>query len=182
MELSVTVTGLETLDEDLKAFQAELAGKVTASMDGVGERMKDALAAHIETDVYGAYSPRQYKRRSEDGSRGKPLSDMTANAKVYNKGAGLSLHYKPTGDHEIRKWSGVDGDDLIGRIEKKDPMYHFYPTEGEIPDRPFWQNFVSEMIEGGALDDYFAAEMLLQGIVVEREDGGVLREPGDGEY
>lgn len=180
MELTVRVSGLESIDEDFKAFQAELSAAVRGAMDDVGERMKDALRRHIEQDVYEAYTPEVYQRRSENLLLGTPLNNMDANAYVWNHGAGLTLDYLPTGEHETRKWSGADGDALVGRIEKKSPPYNW--GDEKVPARPFFQNFVDEMTAQGELGRFFVEAMRAQGIVVEDDGAGVARESGDGEY
>lgn len=180
MELTVKVSGLESIDEDFKAFQAELSAAVRGAMDDVGERMKDALKRHIEQDVYDEYSPKVYQRRSENLLRGTPLNNMDANTFVFNKGAGLTLDYLPTGEHEVKKWSDEDGDDLVGRIEKKSPPYNW--GDDQVPARPFFQNFVDKMTTQGELGRYFIDAMRDQGVIVEDDGAGVVRESGDGEY
>lgn len=180
MELNVTVSGLESIDNDWKAFQADFTEKLRKAMDDVGADMLDALKKHIISDVYGAYRPKTYQRRSKDESLGTPLSDMAKNATVYNKGAGVTLDYSPTGAHANENWHTADGNDLIGRIEKKSPPY-FQKAQNKVPERPFWQNFVNEMVDQGELERYFAAAMAMQGEIVET-GGAVTREPQDGEY
>lgn len=179
--LDINVSGEESIDADFKAFQKELISSVEKAMDDVGADMIEALKKHIETDVYKAYpNPKEYERRSKNSELGRALNDMKANTTVYNKGAGVSLEYKPTGEHENSAWHTADGDDLIGRIEKKNPPY-FKKAQGMVPERPFWQNFVNEMIEGEELERFFVSAMLMRGVEIE-ESGGVVRESGDGDY
>lgn len=180
MDLSIRISGLESIDEDFKAFQSEVSAAVRGAMDGVGERMKDALKRHIEQDVYEAYTPKVYQRRSENLLLGTPLNNMDANTYIFNKGAGVTLDYLPTGDHAVAKWSGADGDALVGRIEKKSPPYNW--GDDQVPERPFFQNFTDEMTDGGALARYFAEAMLEQGVIVEEDGSGVVRDGEDGAY
>ena len=174
------MTGLESIEEDLKAFQTQLASAVQASMDEVGEDMKEALLRHINEDVYAVYEPKVYKRRSENFLRGTPLNDMDENTYIWNKGAGVTLQYLPTGEHETQRWSGADGDALVGRIERKDPAYNW--GNSRVPKRPFFQNFVAEMTDEGELERLFIRAMRSQGMDVESDGTGVVREQEDGEY
>ena len=180
MELTIGISGLESLDKDLKDMQTRIETAVRNSMDTIGVQMKDALKTHIETDVYDAYTPTVYKRRSEHPSLGTPLNDMDANTYIFNKGAGVTLVYLPTGDHAVSKWSGADGDNLVGRIEKKSPAYNW--GDDDVPERPFFQNFVSEMTDEGELERFFMEAMAGNGFIVESDGSGVIRESEDGYY
>lgn len=190
MDITVTVTGLESIDKDLYSELEKIKAAAQATLPIIGREAAFALQSHIETDVYDAdaYTPRVYKRRSEHPSLGRPLSDVktyvTANIHPATEGTwtGIDIYYKPSGEHKNAKWSDADGNELIGRIEKKDPPYNWEPKNGPpIPPRPFWQNFVSEMTDGGKFAEYFQAAMLAQGYVVEN-DTGVEREAADGDY
>lgn len=156
------------------------------------EDMKDALWTHIKEDVYAGYQPTEYLRRKDHTGMGESLLDTLKNkertqniAEMKNGKLIFGLSYEPTAEHENPEWIDPDmtPDQLIGRIEKKQPKYNFNPKKGEIPDRPFWQNFVSEMIEGGrfarVLDD-----ILKQTGIAEPGDSisGVMRDSSDGNY
>ena len=177
--LNFKVSGESSIDKDLNAFKAELGTKVAKAMDDVGADMVELLKKHIISDVYEAYPrPKVYKRRSDNSSLGTPLSDMEKNTIVFNKGAGVSVAYIPMGAHAYRKWHTDDKDQIIGKIEKKSPPYKW--GNDTVPERPFWQYFVSELIEGGELDRYFASAMMMQGEIVEPT--GVIRQADDGDY
>ena len=75
----------------------------------------------------------------------------------------------------------VHGDDLIGRIENWNPRYSYPPRRKRLPARPFWRNFVSEMVDDGMAEHFFARAMREQGDDVI-EDGSIVRESGDGDY
>ena len=80
------------------------------------------------------------------------------------------------------EFNKVDGDDLIGRIEKHDPEYNWLPKKGkQIPNRPFWQNFVDEMVDDAELERFFVNAMKTQGFEIEI-GCGVERETSDGKY
>lgn len=179
MILTIQETWGSSLENDVKAFKAELSAAMGKAMDEVGADMQEALARHIETDVYPAYQPKMYERRYDNGG----LVAQARSAKVYNHGAGVSLEYKPDGTHPtISGWHKVDGDDLIGRIEKHSPEYNWLPKRGkQIPNRPFWQNFVDEMVEDAELERFFVNAMKAQGFEIEI-GGGVERDSQDGQY
>lgn len=181
--LRVEVIGENSIDEELTAFLKQTINPaVTKALDSVGVDMAGALKRHIQTDVYDAYTPKVYERRSEHPGAGTPLDDMNANALTYNHGSSLTFAYKPTGEHSNPTWHSVDGDDLIGRIEKHDPEYRWLPKNGTLPNRPFWQNFVNEMIDQKEMEYYFVAAMIMQGITDITADGDLTRESGDGQY
>ena len=79
---------------------------------------------------------------------------MNASATVYSDerdgGMNLTLLYHPSGSTDGNGEPidpHVDGDDLINRIEKNDPAYNW----GRRPkNRPFFRNFVEEMLDGRA--------------------------------
>lgn len=174
--LHIKVSGEKEIDAEFQAFQKELAKEVTAAMNDVGSDMQLELASHIQDDVYDAYSPKKYQRRGNGGG----LIAQAQTAKIYNHGAGVSLEYKPSGAHSNPDWHTADANDLISRIETKDPPY-FKRAQAKVPPRPFWQNFVNEMVDGGALEDSFVRAMLMQGEDVVA-DGNLTRDANDGVY
>lgn len=178
--MEININGGGTLEQDVAAFQLALGKLVGSAMNDVGTDMQDALARHIETDVYEAYSPVSYKRRSENGGLGTPLNDMNANSHIYNHGAGVSIEYKPTGGHANEAWHTADGDALTRRLETKSPPY-FKRAQGRVPPRPFWQEFVDEVVDGGMAEHFFAAAMRRLGEEVT-EDGNLVRDANDGVY
>jgi hypothetical protein len=190
IELKFEVTGQASLDAEFRGFQALLADGMKKSLLEVNAKMQEALKEHIEQDVYYAYVPRVYERRSLNPGFGTPLSDLQANVgfsvtevQMHEKGVGgqTRFQYKPTGQHANSVWSGTDGDALIGRLENKSPAYRW--GNRKVPERPFWQNFVDEMVDGGKAEDFFVDGMNFYAPQLEVEaGGGVERESGDGDY
>lgn len=176
----ININGNGTLDSDMLTFQSEIVKMVSSAMNDVGADMQDALARHIDKDIYNMYSPVRYERRSENGGLGTPLNDIKANSRIYNHGAGVSLEYKPTGDHANASWHTADADELIRRIETKSPPY-FPKAQKRVPSRPFWQNLVNELVDEGMAEHYFAAAMRRRGEEVI-EDGAIIRDANDGVY
>lgn len=190
IELKFDVTGQNSLDAEFRGFQALLASGMKKSLQEVNAQMQAALKEHIVQDVYHAYTPRVYERRSQNPGLGTPLSDLNANVgfsvtevQIHEKGVGGQTRflYKPTGDHANSAWSGTDGDALIGRIERKDPPYKW--GNRKVPMRPFWQNFVDEMVDAGKAEEFFVDGMNFYAPQLEVEaGGGVERESSDGDY
>lgn len=185
-EIGISVTASElnyqALTEDLgNILSAEAMGRVANEVYG---DMKDSLQEHIRTDVYSEYKPKVYKRRREYAGFGPALINIDRNSvpiiKPGKGGAQVGIIYMPSGEHERERWHTADGDDLIGRIEKKDPPYTWDAKKRKpIPPRPFWQNFVDEMVGSG-----FAASVsrAFKGEGIEISDISVEREPEDGNY
>lgn len=179
---------------DMSALTKELNIPVEAwkaALLNVKDRMESSLKEHIQEDVYKAYKPRVYKRRSKNPAYGTPLIDIDDNtypeggAHAYPDGKGgfkININYMPTGEHTVYKWSsagpnGVNGSDLISRIEKNDPPYRWPPSPVE---RPFWQKYVEEMIDGGGFAEALQQGFASQGYQVTIDS--VTRTPDDGNY
>ena len=70
----------------------------------------------------------------------------------------------------------MDGDDLINRIEKKDPEYNW---RRKPPKRPFFRNFVEEMLDGRAEETLVRAMNGADPTLGMAADMGVIREEDD---
>ena len=184
MDIRVTVSGLESIDQDLEAELGKIQVAAQSAMTNVARETAYVLKSHIEHDVYDAYTPKVYQRRSKDPGLGRPLSDIksyfTAHVHPLSAGvwAGVDMYYQPKGEHTVSAWADADGNDLIRRIEENNPPYKWPPTPVE---RPFWQNFVTEMTNSGKFGELFAASMLVQGYNVESKTD-VERDTEDGQY
>ena len=196
---SVVAEGLENIDEDVRQFKNELIKNIVSALPSVMDDARSHLKKHIDEDVYSksVYSPKVYKRRSDDNSWGTPLNNMEANTQVVSPSGGnvggqlmvtTTLYYHPTGEHTVNKWSSttttptvnnVDNDDLIARIEKKDPAYNW--GQGEVPPRPFWQKFITEMVDNGELEKLFVDAMKGKDATTVA-DGQIYEQPLDREY
>lgn len=184
------VTGQNSLDAEFRRFKALLAMSMKKALEQTNADMQEALKRHIESDVYAAYKPLVYERRSENGGMGAPLSDLKTNVgfsdtqvsvEPQGVGAMTQFHFIPTGEHTVSRWHTADGNELIGRIERKNPPYTW--GNNSVPERPFWQNFVDEMIDEGGAAEMFERAMTLIAPTLELEaDGSIIREPNDGTY
>lgn len=192
ISVSVQASGFEEIEKEAKRlFTVSVAKELS---NAVYADMKAALEDHIREDVYREYTPKKngYERRSDDPNRGVSLlasvedEDYTKQLDPLDYATGnviAGLSYEPTGEHENWRWSDTGGDELIGRIEKKEPKYNWEPRDGSLKERPFWQNFVTEMIEGGRFARVVEEELKRMGIAEKTDHiSGVTRENADGNY
>lgn len=186
--VKIEASGFEEIEKEAKLILNAKASREISN--AVYADMKEALEQHVKDDVYRSYYPEKYLRRSENPSFGTSLQKSAETAKQigpfdYSTMEWVGgLDYEPTGEHENSEWYGVDGDLLIGRIEKKEPPYQYEPRKGKgIPKRPFWQLFVEELIEGGRLERTVEAELKRLGIAEPGDHiTGVIRDDADGNY
>lgn len=166
-------------EADLAALEMQVKNAFRASRKALADDMRECLQDHIEVEVYDAFQPTEYVRREGNGG----LYDMKASATVYSDerdgGMNLTLLYQPSGatdgeGNEIEPH--VDGDDLINRIEKRNPPYNWRRK----PDaRPFFRNFVEEMIGGRAEKTMVYGMNAADPTLNVAADGGVERESDD---
>ena len=187
-------TGIDSFDAELSAFMNKLATTTKRSVETALGEAREILKQKIITEVENddVYEPKVYKRRSEGSGRGAPLSDMDAYSQIIepvavNVNGNLQvtsrLYYNPQGGHKVSKWHTADYDELIGRIEKKDPPYTWEPKNGEIPARPFWQHFVNQMVDEKDLERFFISAINMYDTSLDiQADGDLIRESRDGTY
>lgn len=188
--------------------EALSADKMQRIAESIGNVMKETLEHRIEEDVYKEYRPHVYPRRSEHPGYGVALNDMEKTVTLFPKSipgkAEVTFVYQPSGEHSgtfgdfydenklLRlhkkasdpiKPNPVHGDDLIRRIETG-RGYDYHPSSKDrhpfTEPRPFWGNFVSEMLEGGEFDRAVTDAFRAEGIEIENVH--TERENGDGNY
>ena len=155
--LKVTISGLETIDDDINAFMPRVDKATTAGLKAVASDMKANLKKHIQEDVYDAYSPVKYIRRHESGGM---ISDNTMSyaigrsSLIFEYAHPTSPSYWKSG---VKHWYDYDdGDDAIKAIQSGEGYPTATPDAGE---RPFWSNFIKEFFEGGMAEVSFVAGM-----------------------
>lgn len=160
----------EIWKELMTEFQNE-EPKLQAAMQEVADATLETLKEHIKKDVYDQWNPTEYVRRYESGG----LIDFSP---IHpNVGSGeLTIRYQPDGSSS--QWRDpASGDALIGRIESGNG----YEWRRHPGPRPFWQNFVNEMIDSKFAAAYDLAMMAQFGS--DYEGGTVVeRQAGDGDY
>lgn len=195
----VTIQGEETLTNDLNDYVFSLRDPIWEGFSAVADEMTNSLQAHIQKDVYDAYEPKSYPRRSNSGGIrfGIPLNDARQMVVEHPTALSLSFTYEPSGYHSGRMQDALDaynarnepkartesrwnqplkphpvhGDALIRRIQTG-RGYDWIPPKGmnRFPARPFWDNFVEEQ-KNGALIDAFAYG-ISRGVSDFRLEGG----------
>ena len=208
--LDIKIESEESLDDDLKEFKNVLMSYAMTALFSVQDAMFNSLHEHINKDVYDVYHPTDYPRRKDNPQFGTPLDDVLNYGsligpfnKIYASGD-FSLHggisYDPRGEHcgttadldpdskyydadnpKPLKPNPVHENDLIRRIETGEG-YDWKVPKVVYKGRPFWQNFVKEMIEGGQIAVAFRYDMISHGVDVEMTYDEVEREPQDGDY
>lgn len=153
----VTVSGEETLTNDLNDNLNAMRGPIRDGLRFVGSEMIVDLQRHIQKDWYEAWGdPKEYERRTDDPSRGTPLGD-DSNMHTDVHDMSLSFVYTPNGRHVNHAWQKRDGDKLIEVIQTNSG-WSWQPrkdTKGRpIIGRPFWNNFAEEQFNGAAFDAF----------------------------
>lgn len=204
MNIRLSVSGTESIEAEFRKLGNEFFAVVQKSViPMVGEQMKAALKRHVEDDVYRAYHARVYIRRDGSPGFGTALSDMENTVMIGTAGGrGMSFDYRPSGSNSAttadlrpgNKYYNADnpepikpeekavhGDDLIRRIETG-VGYDWQFRDDGPGERPFWQNFVNEMIDG-AYELFFADAVQHSGYPeFTMFPGSLERQDGDGEY
>lgn len=151
--ISFKLTGTGELDKEYKAFDTKVLRGMKAGLMAVGSELTKQLQQHVQTDVYDAYTPKSYIRRTNKGG----LIDSRY-MKTSQRSMSVELTYLPSGYNP--NYDGEDflnGDDLIRSIETSN--YTWEGTE-EIPERHFWNNFVDEAVgPNGWTEKVFVAAM-----------------------
>ena len=171
-------------EQDIAALEAQVKCALMQAGTALQDDMKVCLHEHIDSDVYGAFEPAAYVRRGDDGG----LSDMEKNTSSspppseFGGGVTVRLDYTPDGqtDGMGRELTvHADGDSLIGRIEHRTPDYP-RPPHRSPGDRPFFRNFVQEMVDGGRAEETLVRAMnaVVPSLGVTA-DGSVIREEDD---
>ena len=166
----------ETVNEDMVRIEKEIYNAVSNAMPYLADTMKNRLKEHIEDDVYRAYTPKAYPRRSENPSFGTALNDVETNTVTVIGNDSVIIDYLPDGFHSgtkknlLGKYSQdstapiipnpAHGDDLVRRIETGEGYdWHFNEA------RPFFTKFTSDMLEGGE-----AEKALVEGMKMAKPD------------
>lgn len=183
--MSMKIVGkFSGFEADLAALEMQVQNAALTAGRILQEDMRSCLTEHIVEDVYDSYDPDYYARRMSDGglldidknTAGSPPPSLSAS------GVEIELQYEPDGrtdgdGNEIDYH--VDGDDLINRIEKKNPPYNWRMANTRIPARPFFRNFVEEMIGGRAENTMVFGMNAADPALGVAADGGVVRESED---
>lgn len=169
--VSARITGL---DEDMAALEQRFKAALAGAMPTLREDLSQCLFEHVQGDVYEKFDPKEYIRRGEYGG----LADIDGNTQFTVSEDSVSMDYQPSGESEQVE-SPLNGDALIGRIEHLDPPYDWTRRP---PARPFFENFVTEMVEDGRAEKKLVWAMNQQDGELEIEANGCTSREGDEGY
>lgn len=160
----------EIRNEFLNELKNTVTPALESAMNDVLAESKSILASHVQKDVYDKWTPSTYQRSGE-------LKDIESTTRgSYADAQTMRLEYEPSGESE--QWQNpLNDNDLIRRIESGSG-YEWYPHPGA---RPFWRNFVNEMIESGFASAFDNAMFFKFGSDYEGATS-VERESVDGDY
>lgn len=145
MQISVNVFGQEELQKELKEEVRQIDERAHLALFPLGFEIGKTLDRHLRSDWYEEYSPSMYQRRTDDPSLGNGL--MSPAYKDYDiTGKRLTFTYEPSGEHQIEAFHDRDGDELIDSIQ--------FGKDISAPPRPFWENTLDELENGGILNGF----------------------------
>lgn len=188
----VTVDGLESIDADLNAAMLDLKHCCGNGTKVLTSELISRLTHHIASDVYMAYTPKSYPRRVLNPNFGPSLMDSST-METRAEDLVAELIYTPSGRHsglmkdtldadgdggpdgmKPLKPHPVHGDALIERIQTGSGYDWNLPKD--FPGgRPFWNNFVTEMQNGGAWSAFEKGFTAL----ASKDDWTLVREGGE---
>ena len=170
-------------EQDVATLEKQVKGALLSAGTVLQEDMKSCLSEHINADVYEAYEPIAYVRRGSKGGlldMGKNTSESPQPQEI-DGNVVIQLNYEPSGDTDGNGEPidpHVDGDALIGRIERREPDYNWNRVRSP-EDRPFFHNFVEEMLDGRAEETLVRAMNGADPTLGMAADMGVIREEDD---
>lgn len=145
---NVTIEGIESIQQDLNTETTQIYQAIPTALQQVGSDMIATLQKHINDEWYHRYTPRSYKRRTDNPALGTPLGSES-NMAYSVSGASLDFTYIPTGEHQNNSWHTRDGDDLIDSIQ-------LGKLAGSPPPRPFWNSFVNDEEHNGVINSFIS--------------------------
>jgi hypothetical protein len=175
MNISITQVDFPTeeITKEMGAALREIEPQIEAAMHDVAGQARESLLKHIYEDVYDKWNPSAYERRYT-GSGG--LASLYASLTESVSSSRILMEYYPSGQHP--QWrKPLDGDGMISRIESG-TGYEWRKHPGP---RPFWTNFVDEMVDRGFGNAFDFAMFAQFGADYEGQTQ-VEREAIDGDY
>lgn len=154
------VQGIESIQEDYDEFNRKVSRATEYGLKALASELTPALQRHIQSDVYAAYTPKQYQRRYVYPQYGRSIySEKNMSWNLVNRSGGqrsVEFTYEPNGrnTHYPNSDYFVDGDSLI-TVLQEDRGYLWLKSGSIGKERPFWRNFVDEVVQSG--DQWFVA-------------------------
>lgn len=153
MDLTISVSGFDTVQEDIDHAAKDILKRIPSALQTVGNELEEKLKLYAHDIWYSGYAPEKYDRRTDDPSLGTPLAASSNIEKTVN-GASLLFSYEPVSDHVKPYWQGrADGDFLINILQTAKGGHWAYHTP-PIPKRPYWNAFLDDLESGGAINAF----------------------------
>ena len=140
-------------------------------VDEVAEEVGDIIHKHVISDVYGAYTPVEYQRRSDGISdRDNIVGELVGDGKIFVKNIAepnesvFGTAYAPGDDTEFSKWINYGLSPMLYR--GKDGNTHRLPTNS--PERPFMDNAREEVRQTKAHIKVLQSELEKKGIKTKK--------------
>lgn len=162
MRITAQINGLK---EDLEKENKKIKIQIDRALNYVASEMEENLRQHLWEDWHEKYFPKEYIRRTDNYSYGRPLGGGK-NFHIEVKNGLLTFDYEPTGKHQVTVWYDRDGNDLIEWIQKE---------HGDIPPRPFWNNFIDEQINEKILENFVKGMSAKYKVEINSEDTNGLQ-------
>lgn len=175
--------GVESIQSDFDEFHLEVNRATNYGLKTLASELAPALQRHIQSDVYAAYTPEQYQRRYLHPQYGRSIySEKNMRWDLVNRSGeqrSVEFTYEPDGRNTRYPTADyyADGDSLI-TVLQEDKGY-LWPNSGSIGrERPFWSNFVDEVVRDG--DKWFVAGVNQSDPSLQaKSDGALIREASD---
>lgn len=145
----------ETLEDDLKKMLPKIQKAIGVGLKVVQSDMQDCLQDWVQYEVYDGYNPTEYQRR---GYNGGMIADNSMMGII--RGNSLTFSYWFSGYNEAYPYSPryYTADEIIKTIQSGNN--YLWNVQGkDIPERPFWDDFLNEQINKGRAEITLARAM-----------------------
>lgn len=168
---------MERLNAEVSSALGDVEKKIPGALQFVGAEMQDALVRHLWEDWYEAWGPPLDYGRDTDKN---PAKSLISKKRMFVEVNGGTLLFDYLDTKRRAKYSALNGEvagpwrepDQVIKIISRNAGWEFEPHEDligrPIMRRPFWNNFVKEMMNGGLIDS-FVIGMQFQGETVQKE-------------
>lgn len=181
--LTFKVQGIESIQSEFDEFNRKVIRATDYGLKSLASELTPALQRHIQSDVYAAYTPEQYQRRYDHPQYGRSLfSEKNMSWNIVNQSGGqrgVEFTYEPNGQntHYPNADHYLDGDSIISVLQE-DKGYLWLNSGSIGEERPFWDNFVEEIVQEG--DKWFAQGFNQSDPSIQaKSDGKIMREASD---
>ena len=177
-----------SLRQDLEAMTPEIDKGIYYGLTTVAADLPPLLQQHVRDDVYDEYAPDKYLRRSEYPEYGVPIDDIrNMYSKAYPQSRHMVFQYFHKGAHSLYDDNPtypqyISGDELLDVLESGSG-YSWEVGKKNIPPRPYWSNFVTDVVEKGKAERAFGSGFNTSGIGIKAvTDGNIKRDGQETEF